>query len=152
MATTAFPAVVAGIINQLGASSGLSGVRVFDGIEVDSSFPGDFIAIGHDGTDDGEVTAVSITQTYDQLGAVKMFEDGVIDCFLASWDGGTSLTDRRTRAYQLMSAVDTAIRSDPSLGGACLFSGISQQTTTYRQTSAGAAVVVNFSISYKART
>ena len=34
MATTAFPAVVAGIISQLGASNALTGVRIFDGIEI----------------------------------------------------------------------------------------------------------------------
>ena len=152
MATTAFPAVVSGIISQLSASPALAGVRIFDGIEVDSSYPSDFIAIGHDGTDDGDVTAVSLTQTYDQIGAVKMFEDGSIDCFLASWDGTTDLASRRTRAFAIMSAIDSAIRTDPSLGGACLFSGISQNTTAYRQTSAGVAVVVNFTITYKART
>jgi hypothetical protein len=152
MATTAFPAVVAGIISQLKASSDLSAVRIFDGIEVDSTYPGDFIAVGHDGSDDGDVTAVSLTQTYDQIGAKKMFEDGSVDCFLASWDGTTDLTSRRTRAFALMSAVDTAIRLDPSLSGSCLFAGIAQSTTSYRQTNAGVAVVISFTITYKART
>jgi hypothetical protein len=152
MATTAFPTVVSNIISQLGASANLSGVRIFDGIEVDASYPGDFIAIGHDGTDDGDVNAVSMTQTYDQIGAKKMFEDGSIDCFLASWNGTTNLSERRSRAFALMSAVDTAIRLDPSLGGSCLFSGIAQNTTSYRQTTAGVAVVISFTITYKART
>jgi hypothetical protein len=152
MSTTAFPAVVAGIISQLGASSALTGVRIFDGVEIDSSYPGDFIAIGHDGTDDGDVSAVTIRQTYDQIGAKTMFEEGNIDCMLVSWDGSDNVTARRTRAFALMSAVDTAIRSDLSLGGSCLFSGVDQSTTYYRQTNAGAAVVVTFSISYKART
>jgi hypothetical protein len=152
MATTAFPAVVAGIISQLKASSDLSAVRIFDGIEVDESYPSDFIAVGHDGSDDGDVSAVSIRQTYETLGGKHMFEDGSIDCFLACWDGSDNVAARRTRAFQLMSAVDTAIRTDLSLGGSCLFSGIDQHTTNYRQTNAGAAVVITFSITYKART
>lgn len=150
--TTALPQVINGIITQLNASSALSGVRIFDGIEIDSSYPGDFVAVGHDGSDDGEVLVSNSTQSYEQLGNLKQFEDGQIDCFLSTWDGGTSLTARRTRAAALISAVDTAIRADVSLGGSCLYSGIVSHSFTYLQTTNGAAVNVRFQIGYRART
>jgi len=150
--TTAFPAVINGILTSLRASSDLSAVRIFDGVEIDSSYPGDFIAVGHDGTDDGSVSVSSATQSFEQLGNFKQFEDGQIECFLSTWDGSDSLTARRARASQIISAVDTAIRADVSLGGACLYSFLSNHTTRYLQTDVGAAVNVNFTIAYRART
>lgn len=149
---TALPQVINGLIAQLNASSALSGVRIFDGIEIDSSYPGDFISVGHDGSDDGDVTVSNTTQTFQQLGNLKQFEDGQIECFLSTWDGGTSLTARRTRAAAMISAVDTAIRADVSLGGSCLYSQIASFSFVYLQTTNGAAVNINFTVSYRART
>jgi len=152
MSTTAFPAIVAGLISQFGASTALTDVRIFDGPEIDESYPGDAIAIGHDGTDDGDITAGSATQQFLELGNRKQFEDGSINCSLWSWNGGTTLTDRRVRAYELFSALDTALRTDVSVGGSCLYSTIDQHTVAYRQTNAGALVLINFSITYRAKT
>lgn len=149
---TAFPSVVNALLATLRASADLTGVRVFDGPEVDSSFPGDAIAVGHDGTDDGDVRAGSGRQTYQELGNRKQFEDGTVECFLWSWDGGTSLSARRARAFVLLSAVDTALRADVSLAGACIYSTLDSHETSYRQTTAGSAVVINFSVAYRART
>jgi hypothetical protein len=150
--TSAFPQVINALISQLGSAAGLSGVRIFDGVEVDWSYPKDFIAVGHDGSDDGQVTASSTTQTYQQLGNIKEFEDGQIDCFLSCMDGTTNLTALRTRAATLISAVDTALRADASLGGTCLYSILSNTSMTYIQSANGAAVNINFSVSYRART
>jgi hypothetical protein len=152
MATTALPGVVNGILSAFNAAGSLSDVRIFDGPEIDSTYPGDWIAVGHDGSDDGEVPLGSATQSFEQLGNLKQFEDGQIDCFLVTWDGGDSLSARRTRAATLLSAVDTIIRSDVSLGGACLYSGLASHQFVYMQTNAGAAVAINFSIGYRART
>lgn len=150
--TTALPQVINGILTSFKASSALAGIRIFDGIEIDSSYPGDFIAIGHDGTDDGQVTVSNSTQQFLQLGNLKQFDDGVIECFLSTWDGGTDLTARRARAAQLISAVDTAIRADVSFGGTCIYSQLASYSFVYLQTSQGAAVNVHFTISYRART
>jgi hypothetical protein len=149
---TALPQVINGLLTTLRASSDLAGVRIFDGIEIDGSYPGDFIAIGHDGSDDGEVSVSNTTQSFEQLGNFKQFEDGSIECFLSTWDGGTSITARRARAATLISAVDTALRADLSLGGSCLYSQIASFQFVYLQTTNGAAVNINFTISYRART
>ncbi len=46
MSTTAFPTVLANILTNLKAAASLSGVKVFDGAEVDYSYPKDVIAVG----------------------------------------------------------------------------------------------------------
>lgn len=149
---TALPQMIDALISTLSSASSLSGVRVFDGPEIDGSYPGDFIAVGHDGTDDGDVQAGSGRQQYLELGNRRQFEDGSVSCFLAAWDGGTSLAARRVRAFALLSAIDTLIRSDPSFGGVCLYSSLDSYAVNYRQTDLGAAVVIDFSVAYKART
>ena len=152
MATTALPQVINGILTAFQNSADLSDVRIFDGPEIDSSYPGDFIAVGHDGSEDGEVSVSNVTQSFEQLGNLKQFEDGSVDCWLATWDGGTSLSDRRARVATLLSAVDTAIRADVSLGGACIYSSLSNHQMTYIQANNGVAISVTFTIEYRART
>lgn len=152
MATTAIPQVINGIITTLSGSSALSGVRIFDGPEVDMSYPNDFIAVGHDGSEDGEVSVANVTQIFEQLGNMKQFEDGTVECFLSTWDGGTSLSARRARAGVLLSAIDTAIRADSTLAGSCIYSLLSSHQMTYLQTDQGAAVNISFTITYRART
>ena len=152
MATTAYPQVIDGLIATLSGASSLSGVRIFDGPEVDMSYPNDFIAVGHDGSEDGEVSVANVTQTFQQLGNMKQFEDGTVECFLSTWDGGTSLSARRARAGVLLSAIDTAIRADSTLAGSCIYSLLSSHQMTYLQTDQGAAVNISFTITYRART
>jgi len=152
MATTALPQVINGILTAFQNSAGLSGVRIFDGPEIDSTYPGDFIAVGHDGSEDGDVTVSNVTQSFQQLGNLKQFEDGTVECFLATWDGGSSLSDRRTRIATLLSAVDTAIRADVSLGGACIYSSLASHSMNYIQANNDVAISVKFSIEYRART
>ena len=152
MAITAFPLLIDAIVAALRAASSLSTATIYDGIEIDSSDPTNWISIGHDGSEDGEVVAANLRNEYKQLGAKSMFEDGSINCTLSSWTGDTNLSVCRTSAYALLSAVDTVIRTDPSFGGVVLYSGLESHTPTYVQTSQGAAVQINFTIYYKART
>lgn len=152
MAITAFPLLIDAIVAALRAAPSLSTATIYDGIEIDSSDPTNWISIGHDGSEDGEVVAANLRNEYKQLGAKSMFEDGSINCTLSSWTGDTNLSVCRTSAYALLSAVDTVIRTDPSFGGVVLYSGLESHTPTYVQTSQGAAVQINFTIYYKART
>jgi hypothetical protein len=152
MTVAAFPQLIDAVVAALRAAQTLSGVMIYDGIEIDSSDPTDWISIGHDGSEDGEVVAANLQNNYKQLGAKSMYEDGSINCTLSSWTGETNLSVCRTRAYSLLSKVDTVIRTDPSFGGIVLWSGLDTHTPTYIQASQGAAVQVNFTIYYKART
>jgi hypothetical protein len=140
------------IIAALGSASSLTGVRVFDGMEIDESYPGDAIAIGHDG---------SLGETEMQVGNIRNTpldftdvheESGTINCSLWAWSGDTKLKSSRQLAFSLLSAVDTVIRTDPTFGGTCFYSWLESNTIGYRQTNVGAAVVLNFAIVYTAQS
>lgn len=152
MATTALPNLLNAIVTQFKAAPSLSGIKIYDGIEIDSSDPTRWIAVGHDGTEDGEVTAANVRNEYKALGAKSMFEDGTINCTLSSWSGDTNLATLRSSAYSMLDAVDTAIRLDPSFGGTCMYSGLESHVPVYIQTNQGGAVQINFTISYRAKT
>lgn len=150
--TTVFPAMVTKVIAAFKASSALTGVRIFDGLEIDESYPGDAIAVGHDGSlGDTELQAGNIRNT--PLNFTDQHqEDGVIGCSLWAQSGSSDLTTLRTRAFQLLSAADTAIRLDPTFGGTCFYAYLESNSVNYRQTTQGGAVVLNFSISYQAQS
>lgn len=154
MTTASFPGLIDAIVSTFSAATELTDlkVRIYDGPEIDESYPDSFIAIGHDGTDDGDIMAASLRNSWDQVGAKRMFEDGSINCMLAAFNGDTNIKTCRVLAYQILSAVDTVIRKDPSFSGNCIYAGLELHNPTYRQTNAGAVVIVNFTIAYRART
>lgn len=152
MTTAAFPNLITNIVAAFKASSSLAGVSIYDGPMLDGSYPQQWIAVGHDGSEEGPSQAGQATNTYDQIGAKKMFEDGVINCTLAAWDGETSPSAKRTAAYNLLSTVDTIIRTDPSFGGVVLYSGLGLHTMTYSQDDLGIVCLITFTINYRART
>jgi hypothetical protein len=150
--TAAFPTMVDKIIASLGAASTLTGIRVFDGAEVDDSYPSDAIAIGHDGSfGDSEMQAGSISNTPLNF-ADSHQEDGSISCALWTQDGGTNLTAKRTRAFSVLSKIDTVIRADPTFTGTCFYSYLQGGQVGYMQTSMGSAVVITFTITYQAQS
>ena len=152
MSTSALPTFISSFVSSLQSYSPLAQIRIFDGTEIDMSFPGDAIAIGHDGSIDGDdVSSGSARQEYIQLGAKSKFEEGTVSCVLWSANGLTNLSDRRTQAYTLLGAVESLIRSDVSFGGVVLYSSLDSHQMIYRQTDAGAAVVIQFTVTYKAK-
>jgi len=152
MATAALPSFIDAVVTALKAAATLSGVKIYDGVEIDSSDPTNWIAIGHDGSEDGEVVAGNSRNEYKQLGAKTMFEDGTLNCTAVAWTGNTSISACRVIAYGMLSKVDTVIRTDPSFGGVVLYSGLESHAPTYMQTNQGSGVQINFTISYRART
>jgi len=152
MATSAAEGFIDAMVAAFKAAASLSAVRIFDGPEIDSSDPSIWLAVGHDGTEDGEVVAFNAKNEYKQLGAKSMFEEGYVNCVLDVWNGDTNISSLRTQARQYISAVDTVIRADPSFSGTVLFSGLDSQTLSYNQTTSGAEVKIVFTIYYKART
>jgi len=152
MVATAYLPLVNAIISTMSAASGLESVRVFDGPAIDESYPGSFLAVGHDGSDDGDVTSGNGGQQYLELGNRKQFEDGSVNCWLVAWSGDTNVSTQRSLALGYLSAIDTALRADPSFGGACLYSSIDNWSVQYRQTNAGVVCHIPFQITYRART
>ena len=148
----AFPMMVNKIITALGAASSLTGVRVFDGAEVDFSYPKDAIAIGHDGSFGDSEMQVGNIQDNPFAFTDLHEESGTISCSLWSQDGSNDTAARRIRAFALLSAIDTIIRSNSTFDGTCLYSILSANTVGYRQTDMGVAVVLDFTISYQAQS
>lgn len=152
MATSTMPAFTNAVINALKGASSLSGVRIFDGIEIDMSYPGDAIAIGHDGNLEGdEVAASSIRQEYRPLGAISKFEHGSLNCFLWSANGTSEISTRRTQAFALLGSVESVIRTDVSFGSLVQFSALETGDIRYRQTTNGVGVGILFTITYQSR-
>ena len=150
--STAFPTLIDRIVTRLQAASSLSGVRIFDGAEVDFSYPKDAVAIGHDGSiGDTDIQAGSMNNDPLNFGDDHL-ENGVINCSLWAQDGSTDLKTRRVRAFALLSAVDTAIRTAATFSGACFYAILSSNTVRYEQTPQGSAVVIDFSITYQAQS
>jgi hypothetical protein len=150
--SAAFPTMVDNIIAALGAAATLTGIRVFDGAEVDESYPSDAIAIGHDGSfGDNEMQIGSVSN--DPLAFTDSHqENGTISCSLWTQDGGTGISAKRTRAFSLLSKIDTVIRADPTFTGTCFYSFLQSGSVGYAQTSMGSAVIINFSITYQAQS
>ena len=140
------------IISSLGAAATLTGIRIFDGAEVDESYPSDAIAIGHDGSfGDSEMQIGSVSN--DPLAFTDSHqENGTISCSLWTQDGGTGIAAKRTRAFSLLSKIDTVIRTDPTFAGTCFYSFLQSGSVGYAQTSMGSAVIINFSITYQAQS
>ena len=152
MSASTMPTFTTAVVNALRGASSLSGIRVFDGIEIDMSYPGDAIAIGHDGNLDGdEVRASSIRQEYRPLGAISKFEHGTLNCFLWSANGTTDIASRRAQAFTLLSAVEAVIRADVSFNGLVQFSAMETGDISYRQTTNGVGVGIIFTITYQSR-
>lgn len=152
MATEAAEGLIDAMVAAFKSATSLADVTVYDGPEIDSSDPLIWLAVGHDGTEDGEVVAVNMKNEYKQLGAKSMFEEGYVNCVLDVWNGDTNISALRTQARTYMSAIDSVIRLDPSFGGIVLWSGLDSQTLSYAQTSQGAEVKIVFTVYYKART
>lgn len=152
MATSTMPAFTTAVVNALKGASSLSEIRIFDGIEIDMSYPGDAIAVGHDGNLDGdEVAASSIRQEYRPLGAISKFEHGSLNCFLWSANGTSDIATRRTQAFTLLGNVESVIRADVSFAGLVQFSAMEQGDIRYRQTTNGVGVGILFTITYQSR-
>ena len=151
MATSVLGSVITQLISSLQGAGSLSGIRVFDGLEIDNTYVGDFISIGCDNVDSDEIINGSFRQEYKQLGAVTKFEYGTVNCLLASTDGTVDTASRRTQALTLLAAVENVIRADVSLGGIVIWSDFATGQMSTRQTAQGVGVLINFQITYQAK-
>lgn len=150
--STKFPQMIDAVVARLQATSALSDVRIYDGAEVDFSYPKDAIAIGHDGSvGESDVQAGFLNNTPLNFGD-DHDEQGTISCSMWAQDGSTDLKTRRVRAFAILSAIDTAVRTDPTFGGVCFYSYLAANTIRYEQTQQGSAVIIDFNITYEAQS
>ncbi|MCT9932449.1 hypothetical protein N5079_19800 [Planotetraspora sp. A-T 1434] len=149
--TSRAPAVIDALVALLQAAPGLSGVTVFDGPTVTAASIRDLITVGWDGDDDND-EAVQSDQAWAGLGAKSKDETLLITCAAIAWRGETDVKPVRDRAYALVGEVETALRSDPSLGfppptTVAFATGNAYQ----RQTDGGAEARVVFTVAVQTR-
>lgn len=148
MATSTIPTAMAGLLASLRSTSALSGVEVHDGPPMTSD-PGEWVAVGYDPLD--PTTSVEASQVPASLGNRAREESYEVLCSLASWSGDEDMANRRVRALELFAAVESAVRSDITLGGAVRTAQIASYALTQEQTGSGSSAGVRFRIACSAR-
>ena len=138
MAMTTVPAVLSALV-ALGQAV-LPAVTVFDGAPDIDNLPDTFLSIGWSRDEDEP----GVDGDLEDQGNYSASESYAVHCVLsvATGDtGGTAVADRRTEVMALWTAFGTALRADPSIGGA-LGPSISRAVLgsfawVYGQTAAG---------------
>jgi hypothetical protein len=90
-------------------------------------------------------------QDFNAAGAVSRDETFTIWCTAFVWGGDQVMKTRRDDAFGIVAAVEQAIRTDPSLAGAVLYSRMSGvQSAIGRQTEDGTDMTVVFAVACRA--
>ena len=153
MATSRVPAAVAALLAILRAAPALTGVRIVDGPEAVNLTDRDRV---HVGWQPGGEAAVALEQSFASAGARTRDEDFQIACYAESRAGDKDMALRRTRVFELVGAVETALRATdaaptaPTLNGTVLWAHLTTGNLLQVQ-SEGAVAGLAFTISCRAR-
>ncbi|WP_172384800.1 hypothetical protein [Streptomyces sp. MNP-20] len=154
MATTSrVPAAVDAWLAILRAAPALSGVRIFDGPEPVNLSGADLIFVGWQ---PGAEAAVFLEQDFNAAGARTRDEDFQISCYAESRSGGTDMAARRTRVFEMIAAVEQALRATdaapmaPTLNGTVLWAHLTTGNLLQVQ-SEGTVAGLAFTVSCRAR-
>ncbi|RPE44162.1 hypothetical protein EDD90_7392 [Streptomyces sp. Ag109_O5-1] len=116
MTTSRVPDLIDALVAALQASGGLTGVKVVDGPVVTDSAAEEWVFVGYDGDPEGDFTAATAQQEWAGLGAKKKNEDITVTCAVLVQRGSTDVRACRVRTYEVLAAVESVLRADPSLG------------------------------------
>jgi hypothetical protein len=150
MATSVIPALIDAMLSTFAAA--LPSVRVYDGTGV-SDHPGGYLMIGVDDPDsDAFALSADAEQDWADANYTARSETGSITCAALSWNGDGNQKTARDGAYAITAAVETALRSNPSLGLAnVLWTSFGTRVELSQvQSHQGAAALLVFSISFRA--
>lgn len=163
MATTRWAEVVDALVETMRSTSGFrapsaagSGIPVYDSVEVDGQEErpiGTYLVVAYPGDVDSPTEGGRSTQTPGPMGTTRpMDEDGSVELVAVVQTGDhDGVSAVRAAAVAVMAAVESALRSDPTLGGVvywCLPEGGS----SFKQYLAdGIVVEVAFAVNYYAR-
>lgn len=99
---------------------------------------------------DSDLSATG-TQDFNAAGAVSRDEQFMIYCTAFVWDGDQDVKTRRDDAFALIAQCEQAIRNDPTLAGAILYSRLAGVTGSFqRQTEDGSECTVTFAVACRA--
>ncbi len=158
MASSQLPAVIDALVAQLTtALAGTPAVLVTDGVGVTED-PRDFLMIGVDDPTSNSPASGSSEQAMATMGTGRpRDETGTIICAAQSSNGNGSSGQKAARdaAYSYMAAVETLLRSSPSLGLTSPVTVVVQMGGTTSliqgQDDHGADALLIFTVTYKIR-
>jgi hypothetical protein len=155
VSATRFSAAAAALIAAYTAAPALAGIPVYDGIQPQAASDLACVIVGHDGTleADGtlaaDVLAGNFAQQWIEMGARQ--ETGLVNCALICQSGGTALGSLRAQAAALLEALEDAADANGGKAGGLTdmtFDATAGGRWIYRQSLAGAAVIVAYRVSY----
>lgn len=154
MSVTRFADAISALLAAYTAAPALNGIPVYDGAQPTMAADTLFVIIGHDGTVDGagSLQGTALAGTYAQAWSdldTGMDETGVIQCLIVAQSGDPAdMPGHRARVTALLAACeDAALAARPSH---LTFDGSSDGRFVYVQSSAGAACMCAYRVTYSA--
>jgi hypothetical protein len=125
----------------------LAGVTVDDAKVVSSKAYLDAVVIGDDGDPESDAMPV-FTQEWANMAHTRRSETGDIPCAAIATTGSTNPDAVRLRAFAILAAVESSLLGDTTLGGTVFTCELIGGAAKQIENSAGAAIVVPFSVRY----
>lgn len=131
--------------------TGLTGVEVADGPQVNSDPQNKWLYVGSDGgAASGSDVAVSVNQDWHTFPRGKL-EVGDVTCALGVRAGEPTVAIVRTQAYELFAAAEDLLRADHMLGGLVMQARVTSHQFYPAVTTSGAKARVVFTVNYQAQ-
>lgn len=153
MMTSRVPAAIDALIAILSAAPTLEGVRIVDGPSAVNFTERQRIYVGWQPS---EEPAVSLTQEFAYVGGRRRNEDFTIACYAESRSGDKAMVLQRNRVFELVAAVEVALRSTeaapdaPTLNNTVQWAHLTTGDLTYAAGD-GALAGVAFTVTCRAR-
>lgn len=151
--TSRVPAAVDALLEILRAAPALANIRIVDGPESVNATERHRI---HIGWQPGGESAVSLEQSFNAAGARTRDEAFAISCYAESRSGDKDMAIRRAKVFEIVAAVETALRATneapmaPTLNGTVLWAHLTTGDLTQAQTD-GALAGLAFTVTCQAR-
>jgi hypothetical protein len=125
--------------------------QVVDGPQANSDAANDWLFVGANGDAPEDGAEIGLSQQ-DWMAFAKVQQESLdITCAVVSRRGDTDIPSARASAYAILAAADTALRTDPTLGGVVMRSHISSHQYIPVITSGGCKVRIVFTVNYLAQ-
>lgn len=148
MTTSRWPSIVDALLAAFAATDA---ALVLDGPNGTADVATDYVVVG--GTEDPDDDAGEFDQDWRGLGAKARQETGTVTCAVLAATGDDDIPTTRARAFEILGQLETAARTDPTLGAA-INSGwlhVTNGRASQRRNANGAYVRIVFTVSYSAR-
>jgi hypothetical protein len=127
----------------------LTTVMIFDGPPVGDFAAGDYIFLGDDADPDTDAESV-FEQYWVDLAQTRREEMGEIPCAVVSDTGSTDIRVARAQAFSVFAVCESMLVADQTLNGVVYTSELVSGSARPIQNERGSAVVVPFTIRYRA--